>query len=255
MRSLFHSRARELAPVVEPVQGQFPKVEDAEIAAAFYGKRVAGDLYDSLRVSPERILFGLLDVAGRREDNQAILSAAQETFRGLGASLFAPREANESDAMTELCLALNRSIMEAADGVRSCPAFLGCYHEKLGTLCYSNAGHTSGLLRDRTGIVEIASTGLPLGLFSHATSEAPIVAMQRSAALLLVSRGVVECEGKDDKIVDPEFGLERVKDRLRDDESTSAEEMCSSILRAVGEFMCGSPVIDDATALALIRRS
>jgi serine phosphatase RsbU (regulator of sigma subunit) len=254
MHSLFHSRVPELAPVVEPVPGQFPKVEDAEIAAAFYGKRVAGDLYDSLRVSAERILFGLLDVAGRREDNQAILSAAQATFRGLGASLFALAEANESDAMAELCLALNRSIMEAADGVRSCPAFLGCYHEKLGTLCYCNAGHTSGLLRDRAGIVEIVSTGLPLGLFSHATAEAPIVAMERSAALLLVSRGVVECEGKDDKIVDPEFGLGRVKDRLRADESTSAGEMCSSILRAVGEFMCDRPVIDDATALALIRR-
>jgi serine phosphatase RsbU (regulator of sigma subunit) len=153
--------------------------------------------------------------------------------------------------MTELCLALNRAIMEAADGVRSCPAFLGCYHEKLGTLCYTNAGHTSGLLRDGTGIVEIASTGLPLGLFSHATAEAPIVTMERSAALLLVSRGVVECTAKDD---DPEFGLERVKDSLRDDESTSAEDMCSSILRAVAEFMCDRPVIDDATALALIRK-
>src|ERR1700731_1396192 len=254
MCPLFHSRVSEPVPVLEPVPSGFPTIDGAEIAATTYGKRVAGDLYDSLRVSPERILFGLLDVAGRRKDNQAILSAAQETFRGLGASLFAPPEANESDAMSELCLALNRSIMEAADGVRSCPAFLGCYHEKLGTLCYSNAGHTSGLLRDSTGIVEIASTDLPLGLFSHATSEAPIVAMQQSAALLLVSRGVVECEGKDDKIVDPEFGLERVKDRLRDDQSRSAEEMCSSILRAVGEFMCGSPVIDDATALALIRR-
>jgi serine phosphatase RsbU (regulator of sigma subunit) len=75
--------------------------------------------------------------------------------------------------------------------------------------------------------------------------------MERSAALLLVSRGVVECTAKDD---DPEFGLERVKDSLRDDESTSAEDMCASILRAVAEFMCDRPVIDDATALALIRR-
>src|SRR5260370_7941556 len=207
------------------------------MAADFYGKRVAGDWYDCLLVSAERILFGLHDVAGRREDNQAILSAAQETFRGLGASLFAPLEANESDAMSELCLALNRSIMEAADGVRSCPAFLGCYHEKLGTLCYSNAGHTSGLLRDSTGIVEIASTGLPLGLFSHATSEAPIVAMERSAALLLVSRGVVEGEGKDDKIEDPEFELVRVKHRLRDAECPGAGRLCPTILLQVAHFM------------------
>src|SRR5260370_41042831 len=88
MHSLFHSRVRELAPVVEPVQGQFPKVADAEIAAAFYGKRVAGDLYDSLRVSAERILFGLLDVAGRREVKQCILFGAEETLGGLGLGLF-----------------------------------------------------------------------------------------------------------------------------------------------------------------------
>src|SRR3981081_1823190 len=113
MHSLFHSRAPELPPVVEPVQGQFPKVEDAEIAAAFYGKRVAGDLYDSLRVSPERILFGLLDVAGRREDNQAILSAATKVFRTLGAELFARADINESEAMVTLCLQLNRHLMEA----------------------------------------------------------------------------------------------------------------------------------------------
>ena len=138
----------------------------AEIAATTYGKRVAGDFYDSLRVGPERTSFGLLDVAGRRESNQQILSAAQKIFRTLGPELFSPPDINESEAMTTLCLRLNRGIMEAASGVHACPAFIGCYHERFGTLCYTNAGHTPGLLRDQTGIVELGSTGLPLGLFS-----------------------------------------------------------------------------------------
>ena len=73
MRSLFHSHDPEPAPTVEPVPTVFPKIEGADIAADFLGKRVAGDFYDSLRVSPERVLFGLLDVAGRREDNRGIL--------------------------------------------------------------------------------------------------------------------------------------------------------------------------------------
>src|ERR1700677_2580819 len=123
MCALFQSREPEPLPALEPVPSEFPKIDGAEIAATTYGPRVAGDFYDSLRVSPERILFGLLDVAGRRENNQPILSAARNIFRTLGTELFSRVDINESEAMTELCLRLNRGLMEAATGVHSCPAF------------------------------------------------------------------------------------------------------------------------------------
>src|ERR1700689_919856 len=253
MCSLFQSRAPDPPPFLEPDASEFPKIEGAEIAATTYGKRVAGDFYDSLRVGPERILFGLLDVAGRRENNQVILSNTQKIFRTLGAELFSPPDINESVAMVTLCLHLNRGVMEAAAGVHSCPAFIGCYHEKFGTLCYTNAGHTPGLLRDSTTITELASTGLPLGLFSHATSDAPTVAMEKGAVLLLVSRGVVEGKCKDDKAEDLEFGLQRVKERLQAGTSPNAQLVCASILTSVGEFTCEALDPDDMTALALVR--
>src|SRR5579863_3997782 len=157
MCALFHSHVPEPAAVVEPVAEEFPKIDGAEIAATTYGRRVAGDFYDSVRVSPERVLFGLLDVAGRRENNQPILSIAKKIFRSRGTELFALADINESDAMVRLCLQLNHDVMEAAAGVHACPAFIGCYHEKFGTLCYTNAGHTPGLLRDSTTITELAS--------------------------------------------------------------------------------------------------
>src|SRR3984957_14937382 len=238
MCSLFQPRVQEPSPSSEPVANEFPKIEGAEIAASTYGKRVAGDFYDSLRVSPERVLFGLLDVAGRRENNQKVLSAAEHLFRTLGPDLFSRPDFNESEAMVELCLRLNRGLMEAAAGVISCPAFIGCYNEKFGTLCYTNAGHTPGLLRDSKGIVELTPTGLPLGLFSHATSDAPTVGLEKDAVLLLVSRGVVEGRCKDDKAEDAEFGLERVRDRLQAFSSPNAQEVSGSILNTVGEFTC-----------------
>lgn len=253
MCALFQSRSPDPLPALETVPGEFPPIDGAEIAATTYGKRVAGDFYDSLRVSPERILFGLLDVAGRRENNQSILSATQKIFRTSGASLFAGADINEAEAMVNLCLQLNRGVMEAAKGVHSCPAFIGCYHEKFGTLCYTNAGHTPGLLRDSTTITELASTGLPLGLFSHATSDAPTVAMEKGAVLLLVSRGVVEGKCKDDKNEDLEFGLERVKERLHVEPSMHAQTISAAILNSVGEFTCDPLVPDDMTALVLAR--
>ncbi|MGO8795940.1 MAG: PP2C family protein-serine/threonine phosphatase [Candidatus Sulfotelmatobacter sp.] len=255
MSFLFNSRTSEPMPAVEPVAGGFPKMVGAEIAATTLGLRVAGDFYDSVRVGSQRILFGLLDVAGRRENNQVILSAAQDIFRTAGAELFSPPDINESEAMTTLCLRLNRGLMEAASGVHSCPAFIGCYHELFGTLCYTNAGHTPALLRDATGVTELASTGLPLGLFSHATCDAPTVGIEKGGVVLLVSRGVVEGHCKDDKTEDLEFGLERVKDRLIADSAPNAEAICASILIAVGEFTCEPLVPEDMTALCLKRNA
>jgi serine phosphatase RsbU (regulator of sigma subunit) len=143
--------------------------------------------------------------------------------------------------------------MEVAGGVRSCPAFIGCYHERFGTLCYTNAGHSPGLLRDHTGIADLGATGLPLGLFSHATCDAPTVGLEKGAALLLVSRGVVEGKCKDDTKEDLEFGLEGVKNQMRNTAPDTPRELCASILNAVGEFTCAPLIVDDMTALALIR--
>jgi serine phosphatase RsbU (regulator of sigma subunit) len=252
MRSLFHSDAPGAAPAVEPVPTVFPKIEGADIAAVFTGKRVAGDFYDSVRVSSERVLFGLLDVAGRREDNRGILAAAQEIFRNLGTQLFSRPDINESNAMTELSLRINRGLIDASKGVRSSPAFIACYHEGFGTLCYTSAGHTPGLLRDSSGITHLTSTGLPLGLFSHATCDAPTIGMEKGAALLLVSRGVVECGGHHEKAAE-EFGLDRVQQLFQAAPPAPAQTLCVSILDALGEFSAGTPLCDDRTALAFIR--
>src|SRR5580692_630667 len=253
MCALFQPREPEPLQTLEPATPAFPKIDGAEIAATTYGKRAAGDFYDSLRVSPERILFGLLDVAGRRETNQIILSAAQNIFRTVGSELFSRPDFNESEAMSELCLRLNRGLMEAAEGICSCPGFIGCYHEKFGTLNYTNAGHTPALLRDSTGIVELPSTGLPLGLFSHATCDAPTIGLEKGAVLLLVSRGVVEGKCKENEADDVEYGLERVKEHLRVAESYNPKDICASVLNAAGEFTCEPLVPDDMTALVLMR--
>ena len=242
------------ATPAEPVPTVFPAIQGIDIAAVFVGKRLAGDFYDSIRVSSERVLIGLLDIAGRRQETRSLLVAAQEEFRTFGAQLFSAPDINESDAMTDLCLRINRRLIDVCCGVHSCPAFIACYHEKFGTLCYTNAGHTPALLRDNTGITELASTGLPLGLFSHATSEAPTVAMPTPSALLLVSRGVVECEAANDG-QSGAFGLERVKDIFRSSPATSAHSLCDSVLTAIADFSGKSPVCDDRTALALLRSS
>ena len=248
MLSLFRSKKPQPPRRTELARADVPTLHGAEIAAVFYGQRMAGDYYDFLRVNESRVLFGLLDVAGRREDNREILSAAQATLRTSGAELLHADDINEPDAMIELCVRLNRTIIKACKSVCSCPAFLGCFNEKLGTVCYVNAGHTPGLLHDGSGLTPLPATGLPLGLFSHMPADAQIVALQPGAALLIVSRGVVDatCGGED-------FGLEGVKRNFQPDGAANARDLSASIITRLEQFMCRPPTHDDVTALTLIR--
>jgi len=248
VRALFNlGKSRSQAPG-DAIQADVPELRGANVAAVYYGRRMGGDFYDFLRVSPKRVLFGLLDVAGSQEECRPIIAAAQKDFRALGMKLFAEEDINETEAMTEICLQLNRTILEAAGGVHSCPAFAGCYDEELGTVCYFNAGHTPGLVKDSTGVTELPATGLPLGLFSHSTCDSSAVVLEPGAVLMLVSRGIVEA-----KCGGVEWGLESVKSELSRYPGETAKELSKSILDQLQEFTCAPPTHNDVTALALAR--
>jgi serine phosphatase RsbU (regulator of sigma subunit) len=249
MRFLFKNEKRA-AVAREPIHSDVPPLNQAQIAAVYYGERMGGDFSDFIRVAPNRMVFGLLDIAGRLEDNREILGAAQHAFREFAPRLLAGDDVNQADAMAELSLQLNRAILDAQAGVRSCPAFAGCYNEDVGTVCYFNAGHTPGLLRDGDRAEPLSATGLPLGLFSHATHDARTVALEPGGALLVVSRGIVEskCDGD-------EFGLERIEQILARNRGVRARELCLSVLDGVQQFMCTPPTHNDVTALALTREA
>lgn len=219
----------------------------AELSVAYFSGRNGGDFYEFVRVAPHRLLFGLLDVAGKRDDSRSILAAAQATFRAAGAELLASMELNEAEAMIELSRRLNLEIMRAAGGVHSCPAFAGCYNEELGTVCYVNAGHTPGLLCDHSSLEELPATGLPFGLFSLAPTDARTVGLGPDSCLTVVSRGVVEAQCQKE-----EFGLDGVKHVLKS-KPPSATDLSRGILEQVQSFMCAYPKHNDVTALSLRR--
>jgi serine phosphatase RsbU (regulator of sigma subunit) len=245
------SRKPDYEPLpMDSLQAETAPVRGADIAAVYFNQRDGGDFYDFLRVGPSRLLFGMLDVSGGREQNQPILSVARQLFESRGKELFAGDAINEANAMTTLLLELNRAILGTAGRVHSCPAFAGCYNEELGTVCYANAGHTPGLVFDGQDIAELKATGLPLGLFSLATIDAPTVALPPGAVLLLVSRGLVEAECGDN-----EFGIEGAESSLKRALPADARTLLTRIMEDVQSFTCKAPSQNDVTALALARQA
>jgi len=126
-------------------------------------------------------------------------------------------------------------------------------------VCYANAGHTPALLRDRAGITLLEATGLPLGLFSHTTQSAATCHLVRGAALLVVSRGIVEADVEADYVdancQGGDFGLDGVKQSLQETTVLSARELCMTMLGAARKFMLTTPTQNDLTTLALVRNA
>src|SRR5215469_8227965 len=210
--------ARRKADPARPVLAPVPELQDAQLAAGYYDHRVGGDCYAFHRPNPHRVLFALIDVAGRSEENRPVVAAVQSALPSLGSALLAGDNVNEAESM--------------------------------GTVSYFNAGHTPGLLRDGSRVIELRATGLPLGLFSHATPDASIVALEPGDALVVVSRGVVEARHKR-----REFGLEQVMSNLLRAQAGTAPQICSDVLADLREFTRKPEAQNDVTILALARKS
>jgi serine phosphatase RsbU (regulator of sigma subunit) len=207
------------------------------------------------------VIFLLTDIAGPRSEAHTIAAEVQNAFRQGARDLFESPGANESDAIAALAHEVNRSLIDAARGVRFAPAFLGCFNLTLGILTYCNAGRLLAMFSDAESVRLLERGGFPLGLFTHATYEPAVLAFESRDKLLLVTKGVTESRRGA-----AEFGMERVARLFENSNADSASEICDTVLQEAYDFG-NSPWVrvcdflrpgkrrrhDDLTAVALVR--
>jgi serine phosphatase RsbU (regulator of sigma subunit) len=263
MKFLFSSSSP--APKLrQPEPACIPTLHASNIAALYRAARVGGDFFDFQMVTETKLIFLLMDIAGKREQALNIAAVAQDSFRQRSRELYAENSNEDANSMTRLLLDLNRELIRVSGGVCYAPAFLGCYDEEFGVVTYVNAGHTPGILKDADGTLLLEANGLPLGLFSHATHDSQFCVLRPGAALVLVSKGVVEKRSGDEQL-----GLEEVRKLVTTQNFQTAQEICSAILSSIEEqekaaswfgpslslpgFLTPEP--NDSTTLALVRHA
>jgi serine phosphatase RsbU (regulator of sigma subunit) len=232
-----------------------------DISARYHSDRCGGEFFDGLAIG-FRLIFLLTDIAGPRAETHAIVAEAQVAFRQRAEELFGPADANEPDSLATLAHDVNRSLMEAANGVRFAPTFLGCFNTNLGILTYCNAGRVLAVFRDARTACVLERGGVPLGLFTHVTYEPAVLAFEPQDKLLLVTKGVTESRRGA-----AEFGVKRIERLLEHSNGDSASKICDTVLREAYDFGNNpwSHVYDflfsrrqrsdeDLTAVALVRR-
>lgn len=212
----------------QPKTAQFPDLKDAQVAALYRAARIGGDYFDFVTAG-SKMLFLLMDIAGKRDQALHIAAALQEFIHGRG--LEQVKRNDDEPAITSLTLELNRLVIEKAAGVCCAPAFVAIYDQEIHTVTYINAGHTPGLLRDEQGVTELPSNGLPLGLFSHSTHDAQFCALSPGAWLVLASKGLIETRSNGS-----EFGMNRLKEAVREMTETTAIAICREVIESVEKF-------------------
>jgi serine phosphatase RsbU (regulator of sigma subunit) len=213
-----------------PCPVNLAKLQGLDLSARYHSDRCGGDFFDGLTLG-FRVVFLLTDIAGPRAEAHAIAAQAQVAFRQRACDLFGSPTANESDAIATLAHDVNRSLMEAANGVRFAPTFLGCFNASLGILTYCNAGQVLAVFRDSGSVCALERGGVPLGLFTHVTYEPAVLAFEPQDKLLLVTKGVTESRRGT-----AEFGPKRVERVLEHSNGDSASAICDTVLRQAFDF-------------------
>jgi serine phosphatase RsbU (regulator of sigma subunit) len=190
---LLNFLARRAVAARTPVPLAVPVLDSVRMDLQYHPARSGGDFFDALTIDNSRLVFLMMDVAGRRVGAMNLAAHVQDEFRSRTPELFTG-DINESEALSEHCLHLNRTILGIEGRARMTAAFLGVLNCDVGTLTYINAGHVPGLLIATNSAEFLESTGLPLGLFFHATHESCFRVLPRGGALLMASKHAARAE-------------------------------------------------------------
>src|SRR5208337_2497627 len=208
---------------------------------------VAGDYYDVIlrpgrKLSEDRILFVVADVAGKSIPAAMLMATFQASLRTLSTS---------GVTLAELVDGVNRyACSNSLGGVRFTTAFLAELDPATGDVVYINAGHNVPILRKKSGAVErLEAGGIPIGIFAESAYQVGTTRLEDGDWLVIFTDGIVEAvNAKDEEYGEPELI------RLVDRSSASAPaEMLRSLLAELDVFVGNTPQHDDMTCLLLKR--
>lgn len=202
---------------------------------------VSGDVYDLMRPWPDRedVFFVVGDVSGKGVSAAILGAHLQAIFRSL-AALDLP----VSDAMNRANHLFSQSTM-----ANSYATLVFGRARPSGAIDIANAGHPPPMLVRRDGVVELAATGVPLGMFTSSRFEEQRIELAPEDRLLLYTDGLTEAFNEREQ----EYGSDAVRAHVAQSWGRSAEDTVRASVRDLERFRNGTPRHDDLTVVAARR--
>jgi len=230
--------ARELQVRLFPPRA--PVFRNAEVASRYVpARQVSGDLYDFLKYSGHGVTGILIgDVSGK--------GAPAAIYAAL-ASGIARSHANEEPGAAGMLEAINLSLAERPIEGQYVSMIYAIWDDNQRLLQIANSGLPRPVHCHDGKLNVIEATGLPIGLFPHATYDELNLRGRPGDVFLFFSDGIIDAASS----AGEPFGRRRLEKIVRDNAHRSAEDLIASIFTAVSAHAEGVEAFDDQTAVAI----
>lgn len=202
-------------------------------------KTVSGDYYDVI-VRPDGIYFIVADVSGKGITAALIMSALATAF-----NIFSRTNPKPSDLMREM----NAMLAPKTSPSKFATVVAGVLDPATGAVEYTNAGHVAPLVVSKSGVAQLTSTDMVIGLFPAAQYRTQTLQLDPGDSLVLFTDGVTEAENE----AEEQLGLAPVASLLGGMHAADAPRLLASIEQRVREHLGPVPANDDVTMLAVAR--
>jgi serine phosphatase RsbU (regulator of sigma subunit) len=202
-------------------------------------REIGGDFFHYFVLPDGRLALLVGDVSGKGVSAALLMANIQATLRAR-----LPHETN----LATLADRLDRELDQNTPGGVYLTLFLGILDIDGRLLRYVNAGHNPQfVLRGTTGILPLASTGMPIALYAgHGYSEAA-VELSSGDLLFFYTDGLVETENERKDM----FGAERLQAILERVRAENIDMILHHVEESVMAFRGSAEPFDDATMMAL----
>jgi sigma-B regulation protein RsbU (phosphoserine phosphatase) len=203
-------------------------------------RQVGGDLFEVLRLAPDRLLVAVGDVSGKGIPAALFMAVTMTLLRNL---------ARQGHAPEEILAQLNDELL--AQNPRGMFVTLQCMMFDLaaGRVTCASAGH-HGAVRiipgDAPGLT-FTSAGRVLGLMPREEISSETQDLVAGEAFVLFTDGVSEAFGPGDDL----FGEERLLAYLQESPGRCARETAVGVLDAVRRHAAGAQQSDDITVVSI----
>ncbi len=202
---------------------------------------VSGDYCDLVEINKQNgdILFVLGDVSGKGVAASMLMSHLHAVIHSLAAFDL---------SVSQLVDRANRIFCESTLATHYATLVCGKIRQS-GEIEICNAGHLPVLHIRGNEVVEMKSTGIPIGLFCNSEYTIQKAKLNPSDKLVLYTDGLSEAWNNKE-----EFGLERILELAARHSRMNSDELIQTFLSDYNTFMKKVPPSDDLTLMTIQRR-
>jgi len=203
---------------------------------------VGGDFYDVIGLGENKVAFLIADVTGKGVAAALLVSTLHASVRAY---------IQPDTDLAKLTGKLNTLVYENSPPERFITFVILVLDLNTHILTYVNAGHNFPFLvhSPSNEVVELTSSGLPLGMLDAVDYKSEQVTLNPSDLLALYTDGVTEAMNTQKQ----QYDDARFKKQLLVSQDKSATEVKDAVLRDVRSFIGDEPPSDDLTLLILKR--